>query len=70
MEAVNTAIRGLSEADPTLFYADVATPMLGPDAGIPPDTLFLKDGLHLSDEGYALWVRHLRPVLDEALAAR
>lgn len=52
---------------PRLFYADIASPMLGPD-GEPRPELFVDDGLHLSEAGYALWNGVVRPVIDEALA--
>ena len=43
-------------------YVDIATPMLG-DAGEPDPDLFIVDGLHLSDKGYALWTAVLKPLL-------
>jgi lysophospholipase L1-like esterase len=46
-----------------LIYVDVATPMLGKD-GKPRAELFVKDGLHLSAEGYALWTKVLREHLE------
>jgi lysophospholipase L1-like esterase len=36
--------------------------------GSPPDeSLFAKDGLHLSDKGNALWASAIDPVVKEAL---
>ncbi|MGQ9504379.1 MAG: GDSL-type esterase/lipase family protein [Thermogutta sp.] len=46
-----------------LIFVDVDQPMLGED-GKPRAELFVKDGLHLSEEGYRLWTKLLRPVLD------
>jgi lysophospholipase L1-like esterase len=54
--------------DPLLEFVDVYPAMLGAD-GKPRQELFVKDGLHLSEEGYALWTRLIRPRLD-ALANR
>ena len=41
-------------------YVDVFSLMLGPD-GQPRNELYAPDGLHLSQEGYALWTRALTP---------
>lgn len=46
-----------------LTFVDVDQPMLGED-GKPRAELFVKDGLHLSEEGYRLWTKLLRPVID------
>ena len=49
-----------------LYYADIATPML--ETGMPPNAdLFASDGLHLSDKGNAMWLRVIRPVVEQAL---
>ncbi len=55
MAAVNEAIRQAAQTDDKLHYCDIATPMLENNAGPPPEKWFVRDGLHLSDEGYALW---------------
>ena len=39
-----------------LGFADIWDPMLGED-GKPRPELFLKDGLHMTDEGYKIWTR-------------
>jgi len=49
-----------------LTFVDVDQPMLGPD-GKPRPELFVKDGLHLSEEGYRLWTDLVRPVIDAQL---
>lgn len=69
MAAANAAIAEHCANDPLLHYVDIATPMLAEaEAGEPPPReLFLLDGLHLSDEGYALWTHAIRTVLDSAL---
>jgi lysophospholipase L1-like esterase len=64
-DAVNQAVAALAEADPALTYVDVPSLFLA--TGSPPDaSLFVADGLHLSDAGYALWDRALRPAVDAA----
>lgn len=47
-----------------LTFIDVWQPMLD-DEGKPRGELFLKDGLHLNDEGYKLWASLVRPVIDQ-----
>ncbi len=50
-------------------YVDVWTPALN-EEGTPTPELFVKDGLHLSPAGYALWNEHVRPHLVESPAER
>ena len=52
--------------DLKLSFVDVDQAMLGED-GKPRPELFVKDGLHLSEEGYRLWTQLLRPVIDAQL---
>jgi len=70
MKQVNEAVKALCEKMPGLFYADVATPMLGPDGGMPSANWFKEDGLHLSPEGYAEWTKVISGVLREAGALK
>ncbi|MEO8494536.1 MAG: SGNH/GDSL hydrolase family protein [Planctomycetota bacterium] len=58
----NRLIAELASQDERLEFVDVDKPMLGPD-GRPRKELFVEDGLHLSDEGYALWTALLKPHL-------
>ena len=69
MAQANAAIQAYSEAHAALFYADMATPMLGED-GTPRPGLFIKDGLHLSEAGYDLWTRILTPYLERIMQQR
>ena len=62
MRAANAKIEEWASGQNGVSYVDVATPMLGPD-GKPRPELFIEDGLHLSDPGYRLWTRIVRPVL-------
>jgi lysophospholipase L1-like esterase len=68
MRDANQLVRDFSGKDERLFFADVATPLLGPD-GKPRDELFLNDKLHLNPAGYRLWTQALNPVLRRALAS-
>src|SRR5262249_46198905 len=58
----NGLIEAQCKGDERLVYLDVVKPMLGGD-GMPRAELFVKDGLHLSDEGYKLWASLLQPHL-------
>lgn len=64
--AVNDAVEALSLDDPGLVYVDVPAGFLSEGAP-PPDALFVADGLHLSDAGYALWDAILRAEIDRAI---
>lgn len=66
MKEANNLIRETCEKQPHLTYVDVGTPMLGPD-GRPRPEYYLPDRLHLSEAGYAVWIRILTPILDEIL---
>ncbi|MBN2270523.1 MAG: hypothetical protein JXN61_07915, partial [Sedimentisphaerales bacterium] len=68
MAKANAMIRDLCDKDEKLLYFDSATALLGDD-GKPNDKLFLDDKLHLNREGYKIWTRLLRPVIEEALKA-
>jgi lysophospholipase L1-like esterase len=64
----NAEIAALCAKDPRLGFLDIATPMLA--NGEPPSRdLFIFDGLHLSDEGYALWTGVVKPRLLADLGA-
>lgn len=59
IRSLNAAVAEYSAGQKGLFFVDVFTPMLGAD-GTPRKELFVKDGLHLSREGYALWAALIR----------
>src|SRR5690606_26784551 len=65
MARANDLIALACEADDRLEFVDVASPMLGPDDALRPE-LYAHDRLHLSAQGYAIWVDALQPVLDRA----
>ncbi|HVK17628.1 MAG TPA: GDSL-type esterase/lipase family protein [Fimbriiglobus sp.] len=52
----NALVKAVCAGDERLAYVDVVTPMLGSDGKLDPD-LFVKDGLHLSAKGYAVWTK-------------
>lgn len=62
-QTANRLIREQCESGKNLVYVDLVTPMLGGD-GMPQADLFVKDQLHLSDAGYALWGKVLEPHLN------
>lgn len=53
IEQTNAALSLRARDRPRTRYVDVYTPML--ERGEPRSELFLDDGLHLSQRGYALW---------------
>ncbi len=63
MRAANAMIQKLAGSRPHLHYADTATPMLDRE-GQPQPGLFIKDGLHLNDEGYRIWARVVEQTID------
>jgi len=65
MHRANQAISAICGQNDALAYVDIYTPMLGDD-GRPRPELFLKDGLHLNEKGYALWASLVRPLLGKA----
>jgi lysophospholipase L1-like esterase len=58
----NGLIEAICKQDERLIYVDVFTPMLDKD-GKPRPELFVKDGLHLNEDGYRLWTALLKPHL-------
>ncbi len=66
MAQANKMIEDFSGTDGRLIYFDSATPLLADD-GKPDAKLFLKDNLHLNAEGYRIWTRLLRPIIEEAM---
>ncbi|HOZ47663.1 MAG TPA: SGNH/GDSL hydrolase family protein [Candidatus Hydrogenedentes bacterium] len=58
MQQVNQRIQGLAATQPNVHYLDLSGLLLGED-GTPRPDLFLRDGLHLNDEGYQRWTHRL-----------
>jgi lysophospholipase L1-like esterase len=54
IRSANALIAATCARDPRLAFADIYTPMLDAQ-GAPRPELFIKDMLHLSPAGYAVW---------------
>lgn len=65
MKKVNEAVRQMAQSEPRLRLVDVEPVMLGDD-GLPRQELLQKDGLHMTDDGYAAWTKLLLPLLPPA----
>ncbi len=63
MREANARIQLITEGDELLEYIDVDAPLLDAN-GRPRADLFVEDGLHLNDAGYAVWADLVRPHLD------
>jgi len=65
----NALVKAYAEGDPTLFYADVATPILA--TGAPPSaSLFSPDLVHLNEAGYAIWSSVMLPAAASLVPAK
>ena len=60
---VNASVRRLAVARADLNYVDVASAML---ADGKPRDIFQDDALHMTDAGYRIWTRILRPKVARA----
>lgn len=60
-DQVNQAVRALSKTRKDLRFVDIVPLML--EAGLPKD-IYLADGLHMTPEGYALWTRAVRSMVE------
>jgi hypothetical protein len=69
VKTTNRLIKAYAKRSDKLLFIDVFTPMLDKDGGLRPE-LFIRDGLHLNEKGYALWVSIIKPVLDKYDAPR
>ncbi len=64
IQDANRRVEAFCKSDKNLAYLDISPATLGAD-GKPDPSLFLKDGLHLNEKGYAAWSALLRPLLDK-----
>lgn len=62
MRTANAMIRGYAAKGKNLIFIDVFTPMLNVE-GQPRPELFIKDGLHMTREGYDIWRKAIAPHL-------
>jgi len=60
IKEANALIEQYAKSEKNVTYIDCFTPMLGPD-GKPRPELLRPDGLHMTPEGYKLWVSILTP---------
>lgn len=62
MDQANQAIRHTCEENSRLTFVDIWKPTLGDD-GRPRADLLRDDGLHLNEQGYAVWTQVLRDAI-------
>jgi iduronate 2-sulfatase len=58
----NALVEASCKGNEWLTFVDVVKPMLGAD-GKPRPELFVKDGLHMTEEGYKVWTELVKPYL-------
>jgi lysophospholipase L1-like esterase len=63
MADANQRIESFAARENAVYFVDIAAEMLDRQRR-PESTLFLEDGLHLSEQGYDLWTRILRGKLE------
>ncbi len=68
MKAANDGIAEICAGDELLTFLDIAPATLD-ESGEPDPALFVKDGLHLNDAGYAAWTEVIKPFIDTRSAA-
>lgn len=61
-EQLNRRLKKFTRKKEYLHFADVWTPMMGPDGNVMPD-IFIDDGLHLNEKGYQIWKKVIAPFL-------
>lgn len=66
MIETNNMIKTFTEKSEKLHYVDIASPMIGKD-GKPIDKLYMKDQIHMTAEGYAIWDEKVRSILSGIL---
>ena len=68
--AMNLRFKRAAEADKRIIYVAGSWERFLEDAGKPEPKLFIKDGLHMSDAGYAIWKELLTPLLQQPAVSR
>lgn len=63
VRATDALLAAYCRTNANMVYLDDFTPMLSAE-GKPRPELFIKDGLHLNEQGRAIWISLLGPVLD------
>lgn len=69
LQRTNHLIQEYASTAPGVDYIDIYPAMVGPD-GKPKPELFLKDNLHMTPAGYALWQKAVQPHLTHHEASR
>lgn len=67
-QQVNRHMLDVAKGDAHLKCVDLGTALMDGENKPRPE-LFIKDGLHLNDDGYRIWTDLLRPVIDDAMKA-
>jgi hypothetical protein len=63
VKQTDTLLESFCRTTANTIYIDDLTPMLNPTGGPRPE-LFGKDGLHLNEQGRAIWISLIQPILD------
>ena len=58
----NKRMGELASSKKKVYFIDVWTPALDADGNVLKD-IFLEDGLHMNEKGYAIWVSVIRKYL-------
>lgn len=61
-QEVSAGYRAIADADPLVYYVDVATPFLKEDGSVRTD-IFVRDNLHLNDVGNEIWGASIKAAL-------
>jgi lysophospholipase L1-like esterase len=64
MERANQLIEELCTQKMNLKFIDIYSPMIG-ENGKPIPELFISDSLHMTNEGYKIWTKTIRPFVYE-----
>lgn len=62
-KSANALVKSVCEKDVRLVYVDLVSITLGGD-GLPRPEFFVKDGLHLSEAGYAAWTEAVKKAIE------
>ena len=61
---LNMKLANYSSDEDGIYFIDVWDPMLNVDGSL-NESLFIDDGLHMNEEGYAIWREAILPVLED-----
>ena len=61
MRGVNEHLMQLARENEHVFFEDTGATLLNSEGT--PDEVYIFDGLHLNEDGYARWINHLKPAL-------